>query len=67
MGSDLIVTDFFGETGFCLKLHDAQDRVLELNAAAAKLARQAADSHTKSTRKKVVVAGSIGLAGTHFY
>ena len=66
MGSDLIVTDFFGETGFCLKLHDAQDRVLELNAAA-KLARQAADSHTKSTRKKVVVAGSIGLAGTHFY
>ena len=66
MGSDLIVTDFFGETGFCLKLHDAQDRVLELNAAA-KLARQAADSHTKSTRKKVVVAGLIGLAGTHFY
>jgi len=49
-----------------LKLHNAQDRVAELNEAAAKLARQAADAHTKSTGRLVVVAGSIGPTGELF-
>ena len=65
-GSDLILTNSFGGTSFRLKLHDAQDRVSELNEAAAKLARQAADAHTKKTGRQVVVAGSIGPAGELF-
>ena len=65
-GSDLILTNSFGGTSFLLQLHDAQDRVAELNEAAAKLARQAADIHTKSTGRRVVVAGSIGPTGELF-
>ena len=65
-GSDLILTNSFGGTSFRLKLHNAQDRVAELNEVAAKLARQAADAHTKSTGKQVVVAGSIGPTGELF-
>jgi 5-methyltetrahydrofolate--homocysteine methyltransferase len=49
-----------------LKLHHAQDRVAELNEAAAQLARQAADAHTKSTGRQIVVAGSIGPTGELF-
>ena len=65
-GSDLILTNSFGGTAFRLKLHHAQHRVVELNEAAAKLARQAADTHTKSTGRQVVVAGSIGPTGELF-
>jgi 5-methyltetrahydrofolate--homocysteine methyltransferase len=32
-GSDLVLTNSFGGTSFRLKLHDAQDRVGELNRA----------------------------------
>ncbi|MEM1161348.1 MAG: homocysteine S-methyltransferase family protein, partial [Pseudomonadota bacterium] len=38
-GSDLILTNSFGGSRYRLKLHDAQDRVVELNRAAAVLAR----------------------------
>ena len=65
-GSDLILTNSFGGTTFRLKLHYAQDRVRELNEASAKLARQAADAHTKSTGRQVVVAGSMGPTGELF-
>ena len=65
-GSDLILTNSFGGTTFRLKLHNAQNRVAELNEAAATLARQAADAHTKSTGRQVVVAGSIGPTGELF-
>ena len=65
-GSDLILTNTFGGTSFRLKLHGAQDRVAELNEAAAKLARQAADAHAKSMGRQVVVAGSIGPTGELF-
>ena len=65
-GSDLILTNSFGGTTFRLKLHDAQDRVAELNERAAKLARQAADAHAKSKGRQVVVAGSIGPTGELF-
>ena len=40
-GSDLILTNSFGGNALRLKLHNAQDRVHELNSAAARLARQA--------------------------
>ena len=37
-GSDLILTNSFGANRLRLKLHDAQDRVREINLAAARLA-----------------------------
>jgi len=58
-GSDIILTNTFGGSCFRLKLHDAQDRVIELNTAGAKIARECADAadHT------VLVAGSMGPTG----
>ena len=61
-GSDLILTNSFGGTSFRLKLHQAEGRVAELNFAAAKLARQAADA----SERTVLVAGSIGPTGELF-
>jgi methionine synthase I (cobalamin-dependent) len=65
-GSDLILTNSFGGTAFRLKLHNAQDRVDELNIAAATVARSAADTHFDQTGRRVVVAGSIGPTGELF-
>lgn len=65
-GSDLILTNSFGGTGFRLKLHNAQDRARALNIAAAKLARTAVDAHFSATGKKAIVAGSIGPTGELF-
>ena len=48
-GSDLILTNSFGGTSFRLKLHNAHNRVSELNFASAKLARQSADAYTAKT------------------
>lgn len=58
-GADIILTNSFGGTRYRLKLHNAQDRVEELNVLAAQIARKVAD---KSGRT-VVVAGSIGPTG----
>ena len=58
-GSDIVLTNSFGGTGFRLKLHDLQDRVVELNKAAAAVARSAADA----ADRRVVVAGSMGPSG----
>lgn len=55
-GAQIIETNSFGGTSFRLKLHEAQDRVAELNHAAAALAREAAGDG-------VLVAGSIGPTG----
>ena len=65
-GSDLILTNSFGGTGFRLKLHEAQDRVVELNKAAATLAREAAEEHKEQTGRDVIVAGSMGPTGELF-
>ncbi|MDC0062553.1 betaine--homocysteine S-methyltransferase [Candidatus Puniceispirillum sp.] len=65
-GSDLILTNSFGGTGFRLKLHNAQDRTRALNIAAAKLARRAVEAHFRATGKKAIVAGSIGPTGELF-
>lgn len=61
-GSDLVLTNSFGGNAYRLKLHNAQDRVRELNAAAGRLAREVADiaGHT------VLVAGSMGPTGEIF-
>ena len=58
-GSDIILTNSFGGTAFRLKLHKLDDRVFELNKAAAEVARQAADSSDRA----VLVAGSMGPSG----
>lgn len=58
-GADLILTNTFGGTRHRMKLHKLQDRVAELNRAAAVLARQAADE----ADHPVLVAGSMGPTG----
>ena len=58
-GSDLFLTNSFGGNASRLKLHDAQNRVRELNRVAAELGRDVADT----SGRKVVVAGSVGPTG----
>ncbi len=58
-GSDLILTNSFGGTRYRLKLHNAQDRVTELNVAAAKILAEVA----QNSDRKIIVAGSIGPSG----
>ncbi len=58
-GSDLFLTNSFGGNASRLKLHSAQDRVFELNRAAAEIGREIADK----AGRPVVVAGSVGPTG----
>lgn len=58
-GSDIILTNSFGGTSHRLKLHQADDRVFELNKRAAELAREVADA----ADHQVIVAGSVGPTG----
>lgn len=58
-GADIILTNSFGGTRYRLKLHHAQDRVLELNRKAAQIARAVADG----AGRRVIVAGSVGPTG----
>jgi methionine synthase I (cobalamin-dependent) len=58
-GSDVILTNSFGANRYRLMLHKADDRVHELNEAAARVARKAADG----AGKVVLVAGSMGPTG----
>ncbi len=61
-GSDIILTNTFGGNRHRLSLNQAEDRVAELNQAAARIARQVADS----AGRPVVVAGSMGPTGGLF-
>ncbi|WP_341365989.1 betaine--homocysteine S-methyltransferase [Yoonia sp. BS5-3] len=58
-GSDIFLTNSFGANASRLKLHNAENRVHELNKAAAEIARDVADS----ADHPVVVAGSVGPTG----
>jgi 5-methyltetrahydrofolate--homocysteine methyltransferase len=58
-GSDLFLTNSFGGTRYRLKLHDAQDKVYEINREAARIARRVADK----AGRPVIVAGSMGPTG----
>lgn len=58
-GSDIFLTNSFGGTSFRLKLHKFQDRVFELNKAAAEVGRSVADN----AGRRVLVAGSMGPSG----
>ncbi len=61
-GADIILTNSFGCTANRLQLHKAESRVHELANAAARLAREVADS----ADRPVVVAGSVGPLGELF-
>ena len=58
-GADIILSNSFGGTRYRLKLHGAQDRVREINIAAARIARKVADAAGRT----VLVGGSIGPTG----
>ncbi len=61
-GADIILTNSFGGNRHRLKLHDGQDKVREINIAAAKLARMEADA----AGRPVYVAGAVGPTGEIF-
>ncbi len=61
-GSDVFLTNSFGGNASRLKLHNAQNRVGELNRVAAELGREIADK----AERKVAVAGSVGPTGDIF-
>ena len=63
-GADVVETNSFGSFGVPLAEYDIADRVHELNLAAARLAREAADSMSTPDRPRFV-AGSMG-PGTKF-
>ena len=65
-GADIILTNSFGGTHYRLKLHNAQDRVRELNQAAAAIARRVADELGAELGREIVVAGSVGPTGELF-
>ena len=58
-GSDLFLTNTFGGNASRMKLHDAQDRVFELNRLGAEIGREVADA----AGRPVIVAGSMGPTG----
>jgi len=61
-GSDIILTNTFGCNRHRLKLHNAQDRVRELNMAGVALAREVADT----VEREILIGGSIGPTGELF-
>ncbi len=66
-GADLFLTNSFGGTRHRLKLHNAQDRVHEINKRAAEIARKVADKAMKDQPgREVIVAGSMGPTGELF-
>src|SRR5262249_36233872 len=58
-GSDIIETDTFGGTAIVLAEYGLEDHSIQINEAAARLARQAADEYSTATRPRFV-AGSMG-------
>ena len=61
-GADIILTNTFGGSRYRLKLHQLDQRVDELNQAATRAARAAADG----AERPVIVAGDMGPTGELF-
>ena len=61
-GADIVLTNTFGGNRHRLKLHNAQDKVREINIAAAKNAKAEADASGRT----VYVGGSVGPTGEIF-
>ena len=60
-GSDIVLTNTFGGTANRLKLHAADDRVHEINAAAARLLKE--EIAASGGGRPIVCAGSVGPTG----
>jgi len=58
-GADIIETNTFGGTDIVLAEYGLEDQVFRINEAAARIARQAADEYSSSSKPRFV-AGSIG-------
>ena len=58
-GSDIVLTNTFGGTANRLRLHGAEDRVREINAAAARLLCE----EIEASGRELVCAGSVGPTG----
>ena len=63
-GADVVLTNSFGGNRFRLELHGLERRVRELNRAAARNARIAADEEAEHSGRPVLVAGSMGPTGS---
>lgn len=61
-GADIILANSFGGTHFRLKLHQAENQVVELNKRAAELAREEAEK----AGRLVLVGASVGPTGELF-
>ena len=59
-GADIVLTNTFGGNRLRMELHKLEDKVVELNVAAAHVARGA----TEGAERPVAVAGSIGPTGS---
>ncbi len=62
-GVDVIETDTFRSNRITLQEYGLQDKVLEINRAAAQLARRLADEYTARSGQPRFVAGSLGPTG----
>ena len=63
VGCETIETDTFRSNRITMKEYALQDRIVEINRAAAALARQVADRFERGTKIPRFVAGSIGPSG----
>jgi 5-methyltetrahydrofolate--homocysteine methyltransferase len=59
-GADIIETNSFNSNAISLADYQLQDRVEQLNRAAARIAREAADSFSRANGRQCFVAGSVG-------
>ncbi|GAB4564969.1 MAG: methionine synthase [Anaerolineales bacterium] len=62
-GVDVLETDTFRSNRLTMAEYKLQDRIIEINAAAASLARKVADEFAARTGQPRFVAGSIGPSG----
>ncbi|HEU0296046.1 MAG TPA: methionine synthase [Anaerolineales bacterium] len=63
VGVDVLETDTFRSNRITMKEYGLQDRVIEINETAARLARRLADEYAVRTTQQRFVAGSIGPSG----
>lgn len=63
VGVDVLETDTFRSNRITMAEYKLQDRIIEINIAAASLARRLADEYTTRTTQQRFVAGSIGPSG----
>jgi 5-methyltetrahydrofolate--homocysteine methyltransferase len=63
VGVDVLETDTFRSNRLTMTEYKLQDRIIEINVAAASLARRLADEYGEKTGQPRFVAGSIGPSG----